>query len=615
MNSTPSAPAGHGAAATLHPLLLDQLREAGLPAAQELAAPWLKLLERVSSCYAETQVDGQQALRSLLKLSADWVWQLDAELRISALSDRPRGQRRVEPASLMGKRMEELEGFSATPQELGLYQQALAERRAFRDFNFQFQLGDGSPMHVRCSGEPVLDAAGRFQGYRGVARDISAERLSMLEAQKLARFDGLTGLPNRHHFLHEAARAIARARRNGQTFAIGFLDLDRFKTLNDSLGHAAGDELLRVMARRLGSAVRQSDGLGRLGGDEFVLLFEACGEREPLARRAQDLLLTLGEPVNIQGRHFQITGSIGLALYPQDGEDVETLLMHADAAMYLAKSRGRNNVQFYDTSLADKAGRDFELESLLRMGLARNELLLHYQPKVCARSGRLTGMEALLRWQRPGHGLVPPAEFIPLAEECGLIVAMGRWVVRQVCAQVRDWRDQGLCVPPVSINVSALQFNDPALLGELQEALQQAGLPPDQLELELTESALMADPERANEVLHRARAMGARISIDDFGTGYSSLSYLKRFPAGTLKIDRSFVRGLPEDGDDLAIAGAVIAMAGSLGLTVVAEGVESSAQLQALRELGCDEIQGFLTGRPMPAEAMRERLLEPALVA
>ena len=288
---------------------------------------------------------------------------------------------------------------------------------------------------------------------------------------------------------------------------------------------------------------------------------------------------------------------------------------NAANALSRAKEQGRNHYQFYTDDMNATAFERLMLESRLRKALEQGEFVIYYQPKVSLADGSVIGVEALLRWFHPDLGLVPPAEFIPLAEECGLIVAMGRWVVRQVCAQVRDWRDQGLCVPPVSINVSALQFNDPALLGELQEALQQAGLPPDQLELELTESALMADPERANEVLHRARAMGARISIDDFGTGYSSLSYLKRFPAGTLKIDRSFVRGLPEDGDDLAIAGAVIAMAGSLGLTVVAEGVESSAQLQALRELGCDEIQGFLTGRPMPAEAMRERLLEPALVA
>jgi diguanylate cyclase (GGDEF)-like protein len=380
-----------------------------------------------------------------------------------------------------------------------------------------------------------------------------------------------------------------------------FIDLDRFKTINDTLGHEAGDELLQAMAPRLQGALRQTDMVARLGGDEFVVMLDGGAEGGDLAAVGQKLLMAVAAPLVLQGCTFLVTCSIGIARYPADGQDSATLLKHADVAMYQAKDSGKNNIRFYTAELADLAARQFELEAELRLALVRDELVLHFQPKVAVGTGAVLGLEALVRWHHPTRGLVPPGEFIPLAEERGLIMPLGRWVVQQACRQVRDWRDAGLQAPPVAVNLSARQFADEGLVDHLIATMATYGVTSADLEVELTESVLMADPDRANEVLGRLHRMGVRIAIDDFGTGYSSLSYLKRFPAETVKIDRSFISGLPGDGDDAAITQAVIAMAHSLGLQVVAEGVETHEQLAALQRLGCDEAQGYLLGRPVAA--------------
>jgi diguanylate cyclase (GGDEF)-like protein len=396
-------------------------------------------------------------------------------------------------------------------------------------------------------------------------------------------------------FLAELHRSVARSQRHNTPFAVYFIDLDRFKTINDTLGHSAGDELLKAMAQRLREAVRQNDLVARLGGDEFVVIVEGESGAAGLASIANKLLAAIGEPIMLHGHRFLVTGSIGIAVFPSDGDDSATL-------------KGKNNVQFYTAELADLAARQFELESALQLALTRGELLLHFQPKIDIAGGRMVSIEALLRWQHPTRGLVPPMEFIPLAEERGLIVPIGRWVIQAACRQIRDWRDLGLRVPPVAVNLSARQFASDTLVDDFIEAMKQYEVAASDLEVELTESVLMADPERANQVLQQLHGLGVRISIDDFGTGYSSLSYLKRFPAQTVKIDRSFISGLPSDADDVAIIEAVIAMAHSLGLAVVAEGVETDEQLSALRRLGCDEAQGYLLGRPMPALALAAQL-------
>jgi EAL domain-containing protein (putative c-di-GMP-specific phosphodiesterase class I) len=355
--------------------------------------------------------------------------------------------------------------------------------------------------------------------------------------------------------------------------------------------------------------------LARLGGDEFVVLVDGDADVPSLTVVAQKLLAAIGEPMVLHGHRFLVTGSIGVGLFPNDGDDAATLLKHADAAMYLAKEKGKNNVQFYTAELARQAAREFELESALRLALQNDELLLYFQPKIHVASHHMVGVEALLRWQHPTRGMVPPMDFIPLAEERGLIVPIGRWVIQAACRQIRDWRMAGLQAPAVAVNLSARQFTSDTLVDDIQAALAMHQVEPAELAVELTESVLMADPERASHVLHQLHQLGMRISIDDFGTGYSSLSYLKRFPARTVKIDRSFIAGLPGDRDDVAITEAVIAMAHSLGLNVVAEGVETAEQLDTLRRMRCDEAQGYLLGRPMPAAELAMRLAPAQLRA
>ena len=639
----------------LHPLLKRQLKRVGIdPDADDTRAPaWRLLLERVSRAYEEHDQEAYllersqdlasqematlyatvradrdllesrvnertEALRlsegrleSLLSLSADWIWEQDAELRFTYVSDSFEGATGFAPALLIGTRLKVKQAQDGGPEADAAqleHKAAIDQRKPFRDFDHDFVRPDGARRYVRISGEPVFSATGEFQGYRGVGRDMTQDRLAEQKVQELARFDSLTALPNRNTFLHELDRAMSRGRRRHAPFAVYFIDLDRFKTINDTLGHSAGDEMLVTMAARLRGAVRESDQVARLGGDEFVVLLEGNAEVAALTTIAEKLLVAIGEPMMIQGHRFLVTGSIGIAMFPTDGQDSATLLKHADAAMYLAKEKGKNNVQFYTAELAELAAQQFALESALQLALANEELLLHYQPKVCIGSGRMIGMEALLRWQHPVRGLVPPLEFIPLAEERGLILPIGRWAIQAACRQIQLWRAQGHQVPPVAVNLSARQFASDTLVDDVTAAMAEHGVAPADLEVELTESVLMADPERANHVLRQLHALGVRIAIDDFGTGYSSLSYLKRFPAQTVKIDRSFIKGLPTDADDLAITEAVMAMAHSLGLNVVAEGVETAEQLEALRRLGCDEAQGYFLGRPMAAASLEQRL-------
>jgi len=583
-------------------------------ASQEMAALYATvradrdLLDRRVRERTEALHLSEGRLSSLLSLSADWIWEQDADLRFTYFSEGIEAATGIAPSLLIGKRRMSTSAIDAPAEAVAAYEACIDERRPFRDFTYGFTRPDRVRRYIRISGEPVFDDGGNFAGYRGVGRDVTQATIAEHKVHELARYDSLTGLPNRNMFLGELDRTIARARRNAASFAVCFIDLDRFKNVNDTLGHDAGDVLLRTMATRLRGSVRDSDLVARLGGDEFVVLLEGDPSAADLEMIGNKLLAAIGEPLTIQGSVFLVTGSIGIGLYPGDGADAATLLKHADAAMYLAKDKGKNNVQFYTSELADMAARQFEVEAALRLALPRGELLLHFQPKIDIASGRLVGVEALVRWLHPTRGLVLPGDFIPLAEERGLIVAIGRWVIQAACRQLRDWRLAGLKAPRVAVNLSARQFASDNLVEDLLDALALYGVAPSALEVELTESVLMADPERANEVLQQLHAIGVRIAIDDFGTGYSSLSYLKRFPAQTVKIDRSFIRGLPSDRDDTAITQAVIAMAHSLGLGVVAEGVETPEQLELLRRLGCDEAQGYLLGRPMPASDLATRL-------
>jgi diguanylate cyclase (GGDEF)-like protein len=427
----------------------------------------------------------------------------------------------------------------------------------------------------------------------------------------LASHDSLTGLPNREMFNELLRYAISAAQRYQRRFAVLFIDLDRFKVINDSLGHDAGDVLLVEVGSRLRGALRSSDVVARLGGDEFVVILEETAERDDVERIALNLLSVLSEPLQLIGHECHTTASIGIAMYPSDGSDAQTLTKNADMAMYLTKEDGKNGVRFFNKEVRTQSIERLTLETALRRALDRNQFALHYQPKVDMTTGQITGVEALLRWTHPELGVLPPSQFIPLAEETGLIVPIGRWVLKEACAQNMDWQRRGLRPVSMAVNLSPRQFGDEHLLGDIDEALAASGMSPVLLQLEVTESMVMRNVSRAVKVLDAIQSRGIRLAIDDFGTGYSSMSLMKQFPIDTIKIDRSFVRDLPRDSEDQAIAQAIISMGKALGMTVIAEGVETVEQEAFLRNHACDEMQGYLFSKPVPPQQLAE-LLRPA---
>jgi diguanylate cyclase (GGDEF)-like protein len=442
-----------------------------------------------------------------------------------------------------------------------------------------------------------LDAIARILA-TAVERHDAKNRLTWL-----AQYDALTNLPNRRQLAASLEDAIARAARDGQRAAVMFVDLDRFKNVNDMLGHGVGDQLLVQAAARLQACAGGADVVARLGGDEFALVLPQVVENADAAAVAERVVEALARPFHLEGQQLFVSASVGIAAYPEDGQDAETLLKNADTAMYGAKNDGRNNYRFYAAAMREHTAQRLQLESQLRQALERAEFLLHYQPKLDLAAGTISGFEALLRWNHPQRGLVPPLEFIPILEDTGLIIQVGEWVIQEVCRQLRAWQAQGMAPAPVAINLSARQLQQDDLVGAVDAIVRAAGVDPRLLEFELTESMLMTNPEAAVETLSRIKALGMRLSVDDFGTGYSSLAYLKRFPLDALKIDRTFVRDLPGDSDDAAITKAVIRLAHSLSLKVVAEGVENVEQIRELEKYGCDEIQGYYIGRPLPGPA------------
>jgi len=543
----------------------------------------------------------ESRFRSLLALSSDWYWEQDAHLRFTEVAGMDPHRDRLGVGEFLGQTGLDHGQLQVGEADFARYKVLTTARQPFRDLCHTARDADGEWRFISFSGEPVFDGDGRFSGYRGIARDITQSRRADEKILRLAHFDELTELPNRTMFMQTLKRAFSLAQRRGKQFALFFIDLDRFKNINDSLGHESGDQLLQDVARRLRDNLRESDSVARLGGDEFVVLVEDCADPRELNSIAQNILNAVGRPYVLSGQEYHVTGSIGISTYPTDGQDPAALLKNADIAMYLAKDRGKNNFQFYSAQQNAHSFERLALESALRHALGRDEFVLHYQPRVDIPTGRIVGVEALLRWNHPDLPMVLPNQFIPLAEETGLIVPIGRWVLRTACAQSALWRHEGLPALRMAVNLSARQFSDDGLIDDIADALAQAELAPNGLELEITESMVMQNPERAVTTLNRLREMGISVSIDDFGTGYSSLGYLKRFPIDNVKIDRSFIKDLPHDTDDAAITRAVIAMAQSLRIRVIAEGVETREQLQFLRDHDCNECQGYFLSRPLPA--------------
>jgi len=459
----------------------------------------------------------------------------------------------------------------------------------------------GCPFLITTS--PVFDEAGQVIASVHIAKNITEDRRTEQHLQHLAHYDQLTQLPNRTLFLDRLTQALARANWHQRLVAVLFLDLDRFKVINDTLGHDTGDLLLQAVAGRLLKAVREGDTVARFGGDEFVIALVDVADEQDVYLITEKLLRELGRPFVIRDRELFVTTSIGISLYPHDGTDTSELIRNADASMYHAKELGKNNYQRYSPILHARSPKRLELETSLRHALDRQEFRLHYQPKIDLITGRLRGMEALLRWQHPEIGLIAPLEFISLLEETGLIVKVGAWVLQTACVQTKAWQVAGFPDLRVAVNLSARQFTQHNLSETVVKALRASGLQPRCLELELTESILIEHSETTLASLRELSGMGIQLAIDDFGTGYSSLSYLTRFPIDTLKIDRSFVHDIATDPDDAAIVQAVIVMAHSLGLTVVAEGVETKDQFNYLRRNRCDEIQGNFFSRPLAPEA------------
>jgi diguanylate cyclase (GGDEF)-like protein len=497
-----------------------------------------------------------------------------------------------------------------------------AKEEQLGGWNHSLNQADGSRMNVQHQAEVFYDENGAAKVVSGTVVDVTELKRAQDKIIQLAHFDSLTGLANRNAFRERVERAMERAQQYGHLGAVLFLDLDNFKRINDTLGHSIGDQLLQEVARRLTDIVRSSDSIcganfnqttdnnliSRLGGDEFTVLLPEFGQIKDAEHAARRVLNSIGDCINLSGHDIVVTPSIGIAIFPHHGENVDSLLKNADAAMYYVKRAGKNDYELFVNSMNVVVKRRLELEIYLRHAIENKELSINYQPQVDIPTGRLIGAEALLRWNSAELGIVSPVEFIPIAEETGLMSPIGEWVLREACRQVKEWRDEGLPEIQIAVNISVQQFSKQSLDKLVSKVLLETGLPIHCLELEITENMLMDDVEGAVETLHKLKALGLNLSIDDFGTGYSSLSYLKRFPIDKLKIDRSFITHVTTEPSDAAVTQAIISMAHNLGLTVIAEGVEEASQLAFLRKHHCEEMQGYYFSRPLAGSDMENLL-------
>ena len=541
---------------------------------------------------AETALrDSEERYRLMAENSTDLIARTTPEGIFLYASDAIRSLLGYEPQEVIGTPIRNL----IHPDDRATLRSIIPNSTG-QTFSYRARHKDGSVMWFESTTRGILDADGKVSEVISVTRDISERRRAEEQIEYQAYHDALTGLPNRLLFRDRLTIALAHAKRQRTPLTVMFLDLDRFKFVNDTLGHSLGDELLRIVAERLRSVLREGDTIARMGGDEFIILLHDVRDDSTAARIAQKLLDTVMQPARVEGHELYLTTSIGIAVYPTDGDTAELLLKNADSAMYRAKELGRNSYQLCTPAMNDRAAERLSLENALRHAIEREELVLHFQPLVDLESRQTMGMEALLRWNRPGFGLVPPMSFIGIAEETRMIVPIGEWVLREACRQARYWPGRR-----IAVNLSPRQFQQLDLRDVVARALDESGLDPRLLELEITESTAMLNSERAIATLSELRELGVRIALDDFGTGHSSLSYLRRFPIDRVKIDREFVQEIEKSRSNRAIVSAIVAMAHGLDLAVTAEGVETEAQVAFLREQKCEEVQGYLFGRPMPA--------------
>lgn len=557
--------------------------------------------------------ESDRRFRDFVESASDWFWETDRDLCYSYVSERYQDATGLPPESRLGRRRGDFRLAGPDDGDWSAHIADLEARRPFRDFTFAYLDARGCRRVARVSGRPVFDEGGTFSGYRGVGRDITSEVDAQNRIRFLAQHDALTGLPNRTLLTERLQLALAAARRRAHgDLALLCVDLDDFKLVNDTLGHAAGDALLCEIAHRMREAVREHDTVARLGGDEFAVVQAETQGWEDAKALAERLIDRLCEPVEVGGERVHCGASIGISFFPGDGTEADELIRNADLALYKAKAAGRNTFCCYLPAMDEEVRKRRLMEDDLRDALDRNSFILHYQPQVDLLTGRLVGVEALLRLRDRDGGLLAPGSFMPVAERSGMIVRIDRWALREACSQAKAWSDAALLAERIAVNLSAVQLARPDLVADLIDTLEESGLPAHQLALEITESVLLTDTEAVAQTLAAVHALGVELVVDDFGTGYSSLTYLRRFPVQKVKIDLAFVRNVCSNPSDASIARAIISLGHSLGLQVVAEGVEAAEQLDYLRNAGCDQAQGYYIAMPMSSEACEVFLREAA---
>lgn len=546
--------------------------------------------------------DSEARFRALTELSSDWFWEMDASLRFTSIRRGAHGAFDLTDDEVIGKQRWELPGEPIQPATWDEHRATLEARKPFRDLMLRYMKADGSVVYHISSGDPIFDDKGEFRGYRGVGKNITEQVRAQERIERLATVDPLTQLPNRQTFDERASRVLAKAYAEGRRCALLFVDLDNFRLLNNGYGHRVGDQMLSIVAGRMRSIVAEPNLLGRRGGDEMVILLTDVPRPEAATETAQALIKAISEPARVLGMEVSVTPSVGIAFFPQDGADIDSLLNAADAAMYQAKESGRRTYSFFTPAVARRVDLRLRLEQRLRKAVEARDFKLFYQPLVSLADGKMIGAEALIRWKDVELGDISPAEFIPIAEESGLIIGLGDWVLREACRARQVWRQLGLDVPPLAINMSGVQLRQLGCVESLLETLVEFEVAPSEVEVEVTETGLLDTSAVSRENLIRLRNAGVKLALDDFGVGFSSLSHLRDLPIHRLKIDRSFTVECMRDARTLTIVKAVIEMARSLGISVTAEGIETQAQQTWMQHLGCDTAQGYLFARPMPAE-------------